>query len=73
MTASDSRTRAALLHLLESREHDSTHESYADDAVLEFPQSAERFVGQQNFLEWRKKYPAEVDFTTRRIVGGGDL
>jgi hypothetical protein len=73
MTTYDERVRAGLLHLLESRDHDSTHEIYADDAVLEFPQSGERFVGKQNFLEWRKKYPSDVEFALRRIVGGGDL
>ena len=29
------------------------HEMYHDDAVLEFPQSDERFVGVENFREWR--------------------
>ena len=29
------------------------HEMYHSDAVLEFPQSGERFVGVENFREWR--------------------
>jgi len=29
------------------------HSMYHDDAVLEFPQSGERFVGVENFSEWR--------------------
>ena len=52
---------------------DISHEIYADDAVLEFPQSGERFVGKQNFLEWRRIYPADVDFVVRRIIGSGEL
>ncbi len=36
------------------------HELYHEDAVLEFPQSGERFEGIANFTEWRSKYPAEV-------------
>ena len=32
---------------------DVSHEMYDDDAVLEFPQSGERFVGVGNFREWR--------------------
>ena len=27
---------------------------------LEFPQSGERFVGVENFREWRSNYPARV-------------
>jgi hypothetical protein len=40
---------------------------------LEFPQSGERFVGKQNFLTWRRKYPAKLDFKIRRISHDGDL
>jgi hypothetical protein len=35
-----------------------SHEIYHDDAVLEFPQSQERFEGRANFVAWRKQYPA---------------
>lgn len=73
MTTSDEHIRASILRYLSTRDQDLAHEIYADDAVLEFPQSGERFVGKQNFLEWRKQYPADVEFTTRRILGGGDL
>jgi len=71
----DDRTRAALLRLLdfEAGDHETSHEIYADDAVLEFPQSGERFVGKRNFLEWRQQYPAAVQYRARRISGGGDL
>jgi len=71
----DDRTRAALLRLLdfEAGDHETSHEIYADDAVLEFPQSGERFVGKRNFLEWRQQYPAAVQGKVRRILGGGDL
>ena len=50
-----------------------THEIYHDDAVLEFPQSRERFVGKENFKAWRKIYPASLEFKIRRIRGRGDL
>ena len=71
----DDRTRAALLRLLdfEAGDHETSHEIYADDAVLEFPQSGERFVGKRNFLEWRQQYPAAVQAKVRRIRGGGNL
>src|SRR5215472_9376358 len=48
-----------------------THEIYHDDAVLEFPQSQERFEGKANFLAWRKNYPASLEFEIRRIRGRG--
>ena len=71
----DDRTRAALLRYLEYTgiDQEISHEIYADDAVLEFPQSGERFVGKRNFLEWRQQYPAAVQAKVRRIRGGGNL
>lgn len=42
------------------RDVDRAHEIYHEDAVLEFPQSGERFEGLANFREWRRRYPAKV-------------
>jgi hypothetical protein len=39
---------------------DRAHEMYHDDAVLEFPQSGERFEGVANLREWRRRYPADL-------------
>jgi hypothetical protein len=70
----DAAKRAALVRqFLPGRDLDETHELYHDDAVLEFPQSGERFVGKASFLVWRKRYPAAVDYRLRRITGQGDL
>jgi SnoaL-like domain len=52
---------------------DRAHELYHDDAVLEFPQSGERFEGVTNFTEWRRQYPAEVRYRVRRITAREDL
>lgn len=49
------------------------HELYHDNAVLEFPQSGERFEGVANFTEWRRRYPAEVRYRMRRITAREDL
>lgn len=49
------------------------HEMYHDDAVVEFPQSQERFEGKANIIAWRKIYPANVDAEIRRMRGQGDL
>src|SRR4051794_36935836 len=54
-------------------DEDVAHEIYHDDAVLEFPQSGERFEGVENFREWRRQYPATLQFHTRRITHGDDL
>jgi hypothetical protein len=52
--------------------HDS-HAMYHDDAVLEFPQSGERFVGVENLREWRSDYPASTKVEFREIRGRDDL
>ena len=52
---------------------DEAHAIYHDDAVLEFPQSGERFEGVDNFREWRAQYPSDVVFRLRRITGSGDV
>jgi len=49
------------------------HEMYQDDAVLEFPQSGERFVGVENFREWRSNYPASTTFEFREVRGRDDF
>lgn len=54
-------------------DEDASAEIYHDDAVLEFPQSGERFVGKETFLAWRKQYPAKLDFRVRRITHAGEL
>jgi hypothetical protein len=49
------------------------HAMYHDDALLEFPQSGERFVGVENMKEWRAAYPAETALEFREVRGEGDL
>ncbi|MGY1689508.1 nuclear transport factor 2 family protein [Geodermatophilus sp. SYSU D01105] len=69
--------RAALLHYLDASaagDEDTASEIYAEDAVLEFPQSGERFEGVANFREWRRQYPASrIDYALDRVRGGGDV
>ena len=52
---------------------DSADAIYHDDAVLEFPQSGERFEGVRNFREWRRQYPAKLELHLRRINHREDL
>jgi hypothetical protein len=71
----DEAIRSALVRhwAFEGKDYDRSHEIYHDDAILEFPQSGERFVGKDAFLTWRRKYPAEIRFRLRRISHAGDL
>ena len=72
---SESVIRDALLRhwRLAGIDEEAAHEIYHDDAVLEFPQSGERFVGKDSFLAWRRKYPAKLDFRIRRMTNAADL
>jgi hypothetical protein len=49
------------------------HAIYADDAILDYPQSGERFRGRSTIKEQRGGQGTERHFTVRRIQGGGDL
>jgi hypothetical protein len=55
------------------KDEDIAHEICHDDAVLEFPQGRERFVGKENIKAWREAYPTSLTFKVRRIRGSGDL
>ena len=71
----DAAIRAALVRHWQYSgiDENKAHEIYHDDAVLEFPQSGERFVGVDRFRTWRAKYPAHLDFRIRRITHEGNL
>jgi hypothetical protein len=76
---SDDMDEASLLAALRryweyaATDSEKAHELYHDDAVLEFPQSQERFEGKANFMAWRKIYPASLQFKIKRIRGRGDF
>lgn len=46
---------------------------YAEDAVLEFPQSGERIRGRDNIVAFRSAYPAAMTFEMDRTIGRQDL
>jgi hypothetical protein len=52
---------------------DAEHAIYAADAILDYPQSGERFRGRSRIQAQRGGHPAERHFTIRRILGAGDL
>jgi ketosteroid isomerase-like protein len=49
------------------------HAMYHEDAVLEFPQSGERFAGVDNMREWRSEFPADTSVEFREVRGEGDV
>jgi len=57
----------------ESGDIDTEHAIYADDAILDYPQSGERFRGRSKIKAQRGGHPAERHFTVLRISGSGDL
>src|SRR6201994_4549632 len=57
----------------ESGDVDTEHAIYAADAILDYPQSGERFRGRAKIQAQRGGHPAERRFTPLRIRGGGDL
>jgi hypothetical protein len=65
--------RAMLEQHFTSGDPGLSHAMYHDDAVLEFPQSGERFVGVENLREWRSNYPASTTVEFREIRGRDDL
>ena len=72
-TDQDAARRVSMERLLRFDSDGTHHDLYDDDAILEFPQSGERFEGLANFREWRDQYPAEVTARVRRITGSGNV
>jgi hypothetical protein len=52
---------------------DTEHEIYAADAILDYPQSGERFRGRAKIQAQRGGHPADRHFTVRRISGQENL
>ena len=72
----DSRTRAAIeehWRASESGDTETEHAIYAEDAILDYPQSGERFRSRATIAAQRGGHPASRHFTVVRITGRGDL
>jgi hypothetical protein len=57
----------------ESGDTEAEHAIYAADAILDYPQSGERFLGRATIAAQRGGHPADRHFTVQRIEGGGNL
>jgi hypothetical protein len=72
----DSQKRAALEQHWQASERgdiEVEHAIYSANAILDYPQSGERFRGREAISAQRGAHPANRHFTVLRIVGGGDL
>ena len=68
--------RARIQEHWEASDHgdvDLEHAIYAPDAILDYPQSGERFSGRATIQAQRGGHPADRHFTIRRILGNGNL
>jgi hypothetical protein len=73
---SDAETRARIAEhwtASELGDIDTEHAIYAEDAILDYPQSGERFRGRATIAAQRGAHPAERHFAVRCVRGGGDL
>jgi SnoaL-like domain len=67
--ADEARIRQILQRMFEytGADVERAEELYHEDAVLEFPQSGERFEGRAVFTEWRGQYPVGADDLRYRV------
>jgi ketosteroid isomerase-like protein len=76
-TMKDQQIRAALdEHWAASAAGDleKEHDIYADNVIVDYPQSMERISGLQNIQALRGHHPSKPSgFKVRRIIGKGDL
>jgi hypothetical protein len=73
---SDARTKTAIEEHWQASERgdlEAEHAIYAADAILDYPQSGERFRGRSAISAQRGGHPANRHFTVLRIVGSGAL
>jgi SnoaL-like domain len=74
-TTMDSTKTAIEKHWQASNDGDieAEHAIYAVDAILDYPQSGERFRGRAKIAAQRGQHPAERHFTVLRISGDSNL
>ena len=75
MSSDLEKRRAIEQHWAASEAGDSEleHRLYAQDAVLDYPQSGERFVGRSTIAEQRGGNAADRHFALRRVLGAGSV
>lgn len=56
----------------QARDWAGVGELVADDAVVEWPVSAERIVGRDNYVAVNREYPEPWEIRVLRVTGSGD-
>ena len=56
----------------QARDWAGASELVAPDAVIEWPVSAERIVGRDNFIAVNREYPEGWEIRILRVIGSGD-
>jgi SnoaL-like domain len=72
----DEQVRARITEHWQASEHGDSaaeHAIYTEDAILDYPQSGERFRGRATIAAQRGGHPADRHFTVLRISGNGDV
>jgi hypothetical protein len=72
----ESQIRAALEEHWQASERGDAeveHAIYSTEAILDYPQSGERFPGREAIAAQRGAHPANRHFTVLRITGGGEF
>jgi hypothetical protein len=57
----------------EGNDFETEHQIYREDAILDYPQSGERFRGRADIQASRRLQPSKKRFKVRRILGSGSL
>ena len=72
----DAENRAAiqaLVDALNDGDRDALDRVFSDDVILEWPQSAERIIGNENRREIYARFPSFPKVTPMHVEGCGDL
>ena len=66
-------TIEAWVAALNARDLHALHNVFAEDVVMEWPQSGERIRGEKNRQEIYSRFPSLPKVTPRRTTGSGDV
>jgi hypothetical protein len=66
-------TIEALIAALNARDLTALDRLFADDLIMEWPQSGERIKGNKNRREIYSRFPALPKVSPRRMTGNGEL
>lgn len=58
---------------MEARDWEALGPLLADDVVYEMPQTRERIVGRQRYLDWNIGYPGDWHLKVHSVVDSGEL